>query len=402
MSKIVFSTLRTCLPKAIPLSALVAICLYVSYLHPLKIAQKEGVLDTTQVEQKVLQNALREAETAEEASVKIDASIKTRIDTIRKEVAGAEKDSSRLKRIDGLIDAFKRANDRQKPSVKALGFVQSKVHYLYFCALFFLTCHLMLMGPELLAAFGTARLFLRRTGGGSFLFWDSRSRCCMCGRLLFLCLYSRSWYQLNYTRATDLETYGRTVFSFVHKDIGHHSYDAQNNRSFAVCVLIVASWLSSWIREVVASKEVATWRFESIGAPPVKELVRSLLSRKVQVKEAFRAWQIHSLCLAAAFLPWAQYYWSLKDNRYDMSNLVFQVIWGITWWLATAPAFRLASGFEAYREELVKHLLCGENDSGALLEVVRAEKPVSFVSVVGSGLAATATYLAPLLPQILS
>jgi hypothetical protein len=400
MSKIVFSTLRSCLPKAIPLSALVAICLYVSYLHPLKIAQKEGVLDTTQVEQKVLQNALREAETAEEASVKIDASIKTRIDTIRKEVAGAEKDSSRLKRIDGLIDAFKRANDRQKPSVKALGFVQSKVHYLYFCALFFLTCHLMLMGPELLAAFGTARLFLRRTGAGAFFFAIAGVvAACVAA---FLCLYSRSWYQLNYARATDLDTYGRTVFSFVHKDIGRLSYDAQNNRSLGVCVLIVASWLSSWIREVVASKEVATWRFESIGAPPVKELVRSLLSRKVQVKEAFRAWQIHSLCLAAAFLPWAQYYWSLKDNRYDMSNLMFQIIWGITWWLATAPAFRLASGFEAYREELVKHLLCDANDSGALLEVVRAEKPVSFVSVAGSGFAATATYLAPLLHKILS
>ena len=137
-------------------------------------------------------------------------------------------------------------------------------------------------------------------------------------------------------------------------------------------------------------------------APGRPELLVCLHERATEVRNAFESWRIHSVFLSAVFVPWMFYYWSLEDTRYNMSNLIFQIIWGVTWWFVSAPTLHAARAFESYRSELVVHLIQqGEHDT-ELVAAVRAESPVSFASAVTSGLAVGATYLVPFLNKLLS
>ena len=70
-------------------------------------------------------------------------------------------------------------------------------------------------------------------------------------------------------------------------------------------------------------------------------------------RHSFDRWQMHSLLLACAFLPWTAYYWSLDrvfgDPRYYWSTLTVHVLWGFTWFRLSVPLFRVARRFNRHR-----------------------------------------------------
>lgn len=380
-------------------------CVWLCYYHPLDVAKSEGVLTGEAVRHIALSKAREMLETdARFASTPlgIAAVHEAELARIRARSNIATSNLAEMKETLEIIDAFDKLRAVPKTEPKFLGFVDSKVHYMYFCVMFFLACHVLLASsePQTFKHLETPRNPLNKACCNWRADWWLAS---LLGALIFCALYY-GWHYLSEVRATVLEDYGRTVFSFVHHDIGPESYRWQACRSQIVCAFVAASIVLSWRKDTIFADSVRQWHIdtgEMFSGAGTLQLPPALSTRRLIAKNAFRNWQVHSACLAAAFVPWAYYYWSLDDTRYYMSNLVFQVIWGITWWQATASAIRITGAFESYRSEVLLFLV-NKEASSSLLATVRDEIPVSFTSIVSSGVAAVATYFAPILHKILS
>ena len=130
----------------------------------------------------------------------------------------------------------------------------------------------------------------------------------------------------------------------------------------------------------------------------VSELLYRLQNRAVYVGTLFDRWQMHSLLLACAFLPWTAYYWSLDrvfgDHRYYWSTLTVHVLWGFTWFRLSVPLFRVARRFNRHRSAVATALVVARESTG---EFAKKVAPISTIRVAIVAAASVVTFVAPLL-----
>jgi len=260
-----------------------------------------------------------------------------------------------------------------------LGFFNGNVNYVYFAALFFLGLHVRTSWPSRPRV---RRKVSRVVGTG--------------GIALILCVL---WMGHNVVRTFWLTGDERKIVSYVNWDISPISWSYQLFLSLVVCVLLALSWDLSRFAQFRVRAKTTLWPNRSrFLDEPEKRTLYKLQNRAIYVGSLFDTWQIQSCLLAAAFLPWTLYYWSLGrlfgDHRYYWSTLTVHVLWGFTWVLLSVPLFVGARRFNAHRSAVATALEVTGHKSA---EYAGKIMPVSTIRLAMTGVAAVATFVGPLL-----
>jgi hypothetical protein len=200
------------------------------------------------------------------------------------------------------------------------------------------------------------------------------------------------WMGPNWVRNFVFNNQGRAVFSYVHFDISPACFVFQEIQVLVLCGLIS----SSWIRWSCYSSEVqrvcSTWDLSNCSSIETH-------SRACYCGALIDQWQVHSIVIAFAFLPWSLFYWRLtfmyNDVRYYSSALATHVLWAITWStisLASIHAWRSWSDFKS--SSLAR--LSGESVGDTRkLEYLSLASPVSHFRLVVVGVCSVGTFLFP-------
>jgi hypothetical protein len=127
---------------------------------------------------------------------------------------------------------------------------------------------------------------------------------------------------------------GRTIFSYVNYDISPSSFILQEFRTLVMAFLVAVLW-QQWIKYYdKVCQETASWENDSAS-------LLSMIKRADVVSNMFNKWQVNSVIIVAAFLPWTFFYWInvmyYGDSRYVVAALFMHVYWAISWILITLP-----------------------------------------------------------------
>jgi hypothetical protein len=168
--------------------------------------------------------------------------------------------------------------------------------------------------------------------------------------LVYLTFAWTNWY-----RTTPLGQYGRTVFSYVHFDVGVTTFFLQELRILGMCILVCIIW-----RYWCSSPNGV-----GVNSSSSSSNIEKLTDLSLDVSHQFRVWQRNSILLAVAFLPWTWFYWrsmgALADTRYIYSAVVLHLLWLGTWIIITTHLWNLAIVWK--REKLFSLAKLLESDS---------------------------------------
>lgn len=159
-------------------------------------------------------------------------------------------------------------------------------------------------------------------------------------RSRWLVLYTTFVYVLwslpNWARNFLFHDLGRTIFSHSHIDISVAGFLSQELQVLGISFLIAATWIfaiSAYSPQVDLVQMVPD-KFD--------DLPGFLMVAARKVGRTIDEWQVASIILGFAFLPFTLFYFRISaiygDTRYYSSALVFHFLWGVTWWIISMPA----------------------------------------------------------------
>ena len=197
------------------------------------------------------------------------------------------------------------------------------------------------------------------------------------GVLFFIFLNWSNWW-----RNTPWGQSDRTLFSYAHFDISPLGFAMQELQILGMMILCgyVAALLIDYAPAIPCP--------DSSGPVELSKFT----------KREFEIWQIRSVLLAIAFLPWTIFYWrivtSVGETRYFPSAISMHVIWAILWLLASAPAWR---AFHAWQEFSVTS---SAEKSADDMKKIQMLEPVSRSIFVGSAVASTISFAYPIFQSL--
>lgn len=116
-------------------------------------------------------------------------------------------------------------------------------------------------------------------------------------------------------------------------------------------------------------------------------------------RNRFELWQIQSVLIAFAYLPWTIFFWRIVtvfgEERYFASAMCIHVIWAALWVVASRPAWRMYHHWYAHTVDFVIDHSPEEAEKYMLIE------PVSRSMLAVSAVASTASFIYPLLQSAL-
>jgi hypothetical protein len=186
-------------------------------------------------------------------------------------------------------------------------------------------------------------------------------------------------------------SYGRKVFSYVHWDIDKVSFLLQEARVLTMTVLVALLW----------EQRARTVSDYELMARNDTSLPYEVIARSESLTNAFAAWQVDSILLALAFLPWTYFYWlevngggGVGDRRYLVSAVFAHVLWASTWALLSGPLWKGLREWNRAKLALLQSVV--ETVPGNALSLIQEGNPLNTASVIGAGLAAVISFLLPL------
>lgn len=202
----------------------------------------------------------------------------------------------------------------------------------------------------------------------------------------------------NWLRYVQVRTDDRVVFSWSQPDVALVSSMIQELRFFVWCVLICRSW-SIWLE--IARGESARGAFDQSVFEPV-EYLKSI----ERANGSFHRWQVDSCVVGAIFLPITYSFWynvvEAGDIRYLDSAVVFQLMWGLTWLIASLPLVHSLSRCSEQKMALaVKALDSDEPLADDVLRRMMEMKPLDQSKVLASLTASILSFVLPLLQIVL-
>ena len=195
----------------------------------------------------------------------------------------------------------------------------------------------------------------------------------------------------------------RVVYAVGNFDISRVSFFIQEILSAFVCVFIVAIWVSwadffrFWRRSVLAQ-----W-----PAMVVDHSARLMESLTV----LFIHWQICSIVLAGAFLPYSLLFWkyviSYHDARYLPAALITHLFWLITWLIISLPLtwtwYMWSVRYGLFHRDLRVGLASDDDVHGQpQREAGTPPLPINALNIAGSAIGALLTFGFPVLKEILT
>jgi hypothetical protein len=199
-----------------------------------------------------------------------------------------------------------------------------------------------------------------------------------------------------------LRYYKRLVYANGNWDISWQSFFVQELQAVIACVLLV--WL--WIQWADLFKY---WRQEVDTCWPSILSQHQLPEFLEMLTALFVRWQISSLILAGAFLPYTFFFWTYVidygDQRYIAHALIMHLLWGVTWLLLSLP---LAWTWYQWS---VRYRLYSLREGSITPETSKAERndpqsgepfslPINPWNAVGSVAGALATFAFPLFKEL--
>jgi hypothetical protein len=204
---------------------------------------------------------------------------------------------------------------------------------------------------------------------------------------------------LRYEFSATFDT-GRRSFSYYAFDISTAGFVYDEIETFANSIILALLWVK-W-----ESYRVAWREYLSIRATPDSESaapdLKSVAAKSQQVSSLFNDWQLNSLMLAGAFLPWSYFDWSFSplgrdgDVRYIYIALIDHLTWIGTWALFSVPLFTALVEWRRYKsgvwaaEEHIDH-------TDHLKAMLEDAEPIGSMQLFGASIAAAAAFLLPLL-----
>lgn len=156
-------------------------------------------------------------------------------------------------------------------------------------------------------------------------FFTQFERACLLGGTYLIYRFPTWVRNLPLLRSTD-----RRIFSYGNIDVSRGSFYVQEVQAALACVLLVMLWMR-WVTFI------KIWR---------TELNQLVSERKfTELSEFFGSlyvyWQICSVVLAIAFIPYTIYFWNAVidygEKRYLLHALIMHAFWGLSWLLISIP-----------------------------------------------------------------
>ena len=233
--------------------------------------------------------------------------------------------------------------------------------------------------------------------------------------ILYLSLRATNWYR-TYTylhrNGEELDE-GRVVFAFTQFDICKECFSVFEFNWFVFCILIVIVW-EQWsyyfrnFRERLRNeKNISYVSFE--GAFEYKYIER--------LSKTYLEWQMASVLLAFAFIPFSKYYYhlySLGDKRYLMDAVIVHGLWSVTWLFVSLPLIFTVYQWRSFRNQTLESLKaeaeCINKDNYEMvlkqietkLKILQEIHPVSFWNLVITSIASVVSLFLPLSQKLLS
>jgi hypothetical protein len=368
------------LPVVVQLLAAFAVTIVLAILVPGAIALSDGVLHAHQVEAKLLAGHVHSGHTqaarvaawrTEEAHAK--SFIVALDQAVARELAGPAHES-----LDALIRARQYYQDglaRVRRGLTIVGFLESRVTYYFVAALFGMLTHL---------AFSLGAGFAR----------PPRSLVVLTAAVAYVLWMGPGW-----ARNLMPDDVRRSIFSYVHLDVSWPSFLWQELLGVLLAFMIAWSWLY-WSKVPTAvADELERWRGIESEASQVCE-------RADYVGRLLDAWQLHTLLLALAFLPWTLFYWrsasAFSDSRYYLSAGAAHLIWGMSLLCISTPAFVALRGFRLYQQRVAAALAEAPEGSPerGRREYALSVEPVAMFRIALTGTASFITFVAPFVPAL--
>ena len=187
---------------------------------------------------------------------------------------------------------------------------------------------------------------------------------------------------------------GRTIFSFVNYDIGPRSFLLQEMRILVMSIFISALW-QGWIKYF----EVVREQVKNNSFKP--QSLSSLSEYSYSITQMFNRWQLNSIALLGAFLPWTFLYWSnivnYGDNRYLIPAFVVHIYWMVSWGLTTIPLIHAYNSWTAKKAKCLSDAADSSNEKEPerSINLTREINPITTLEVFGAGLATVISFLLP-------
>jgi hypothetical protein len=133
-------------------------------------------------------------------------------------------------------------------------------------------------------------------------------------------------------------SHGRTVFASVQWDIDSTGFFLQEARIVSMFVAYAILW-QLWFAHFEHIRDITKeWSVEPI-------VVTKFAERSSIATVEFGRWQVSSLLLAGAFMPWTYVYWesisSWGDLLYIFSAIAIHLAWGVSWLFLSLPLIRV-------------------------------------------------------------
>jgi hypothetical protein len=195
-----------------------------------------------------------------------------------------------------------------------------------------------------------------------------------------LCGWSNWW------RNTPFGKEERTLFSYAHFDISPLGFVMQEVE--VAGMMILTGYVT-----------VLFLRNFSVDHAENQSLPRDAYDMSKEAKREFESWQIRSLLLVLAFLPWTMFYWrivtSIGESRYFPSAVGIHIIWLFVWIVISVPPLR---AFERWQDHT---MACYRDRSPEEIAKIRAIEPISQNMFAITAIASTVSFVYPVIQALL-
>ncbi len=187
----------------------------------------------------------------------------------------------------------------------------------------------------------------------------------------------------NWLRNSPWGQAGRTLFSYSHLDISPLGFIIQELHVLGMMVLC----------GYVATNAIRSNATNHLQDPKEPYLIASTTRRR------FELWQLQTLVLSIAFLPWTNFYWRIVtmigESRYFPSAIGIHTIWALLWFLISLSAWRTYQAWNDFTTTASTFLNAEELKSLLNLE------PVSKSMFATTAVASTLSFIYPFIKPFL-
>jgi hypothetical protein len=175
----------------------------------------------------------------------------------------------------------------------------------------------------------------------------------------------------------------------------------QDVRTLILAILVAILW-NQWMQyHDDVRQQVSSWKPTTKSLEPM-----AMHARTVSV--LFNRWQLISVIIVGAFLPWTVFYWinvmTFGDSRYVVAAFTIHLHWAITWILVSAPLIHTFYAWTNLKSEALALVASSTDDSKEVdrkLAYITQSNPLTNLQIIGAGVVSIFSFLLPIINLII-